>query len=167
MFQSVSLNSPSSWMRSTTALENAAVPLARLAAAADAVPRVPAAAVGLPRHLGVAADVVDVQIAVPPAARRPPDRRLRGRRAGRRPGRGPGRKRCATNAKSKSRKVEESKGQERGDLRSDDGGVGSPRRARRRIRRPRTMSSGGPAATTWPPRVAGFGAQVDDPVGGA
>src|SRR3990172_5093248 len=43
-------------------IENPAVPLARLTVAVDAVARMPAAAIDLPRHLRVAADVVEVVV---------------------------------------------------------------------------------------------------------
>ena len=49
-------------MRSFDRIENAAVPLARLAVAGDAILRVPAAAVDFPRHPRVAADFVDVEV---------------------------------------------------------------------------------------------------------
>ena len=93
-FQSVSLNRSDSLDAVDHVGQDAAVPAAGLAGAADAVARVPAAAVGLPGHPGVAAHLGDVQVAL---ALRPARRRSRtacARRTARRPAPGRAPRRC-------------------------------------------------------------------------
>ena len=69
LFQFVGAKSPDVLDSSFDGVEDAAIPLAGPAVAADAALRVPAAAIDFPRHPRVAADVVDFQLVCRPVLR--------------------------------------------------------------------------------------------------
>ena len=94
--QSVSAKSPNSWTLLVDPVEDGAFPAARLAVAGDALDGVPAAAVGLPRHGGVAADRLQRHVAFLDLRGGVAGRSAAAPRAAPRPAPGRGRRRCAT-----------------------------------------------------------------------